>query len=115
MIFSVKGSIQKIIDGTKTQTRRPTDRYEVGKDYAIQPGRGKKAIPEGRIKILKKWREAPGMKSTGFFWITAWDADAEGGYKPPDYERLYRKMYPDWFERFAYEFQFIPNEKGGKA
>ena len=38
-----------IINSRKTQTRRPVkrdlpSRYEVGKDYALQPGRGQKAI-----------------------------------------------------------------------
>jgi hypothetical protein len=105
MIFSVDGSIEKIKLGTKTQTRRPTDRYQVGKTYAIQPGRTKPGIPEGRIKIVKKWKEefSPSILS----WIPAWDADAEGGYKSQDFELLYQKMYPNWTERYAYEFEYV--------
>jgi len=57
VIFSKSDHIQQIILGTKTQTRRPSDRYQVGKTYAIQPGRGKPAIPEGRIFITDKWME----------------------------------------------------------
>jgi hypothetical protein len=52
MIFSKSDHIEQIKAGTKTQTRRPTDRYKVGKLYAIQPGRGKPGIPEGKILIV---------------------------------------------------------------
>jgi len=109
MIFSVSGSIQKIIDGDKTQTRRPTDRYEVGKTYAIQPGRGKFGIPEGRIEITHSWKEINGewfpiTKHT----ISLFDADDEGGYTPEAYETLYEKMYPGWKIRWAYRFNFVP-------
>lgn len=42
----------KVLDGSKTVTRRPLNGpclYQVGKDYAVQPGRGKHAV--GRILI----------------------------------------------------------------
>jgi hypothetical protein len=53
MIF--KNTWQKVLDGTKTQTRRPVRecnhiRYELGKSYAVQPGRGMKSL--GRIEIM---------------------------------------------------------------
>ncbi len=113
MIFSIGNQIQQIIEGTKTQTRRPTDRYEVGKLYAIQPGRGKKAIPKGRILILNKWEE----RQDAWYPITPnaismFDSVDEGGYTPEDYEALYEKMYPGWKIRSAYRFKFIPNEEG---
>lgn len=108
MIFSIGNHIQQIIEGTKTQTRRPTDRYEVGKTYAIQPGRGKKGIPEGRVLILKKWGEL----SLSMSRISEEDARAEGGYTPDQYEALYDKMYPVWRVRYAYKLKFIPNEEG---
>jgi hypothetical protein len=48
-----------ILSGEKTVTRRPvTDdhcRYEVGKTYAVQPGRGKHAI--GRLRVTNVRRE----------------------------------------------------------
>ncbi len=80
MIF--KGTIEQVLNRTKTQTRRPVKsgdflqgpiklskysysgeyvirnnrtRFEVRKTYAVQPGRGKKSI--GRIKIKKISRE----------------------------------------------------------
>lgn len=60
MIFKPE-MVEKILGGEKTVTRRPVKfdavtsawlpcRYEVGKDYAVQPGRGKKAV--GRIRVL---------------------------------------------------------------
>lgn len=116
MIFSVDGSIQKIIDGTKTQTRRPTDRYQVGKDYAIQPGRGKKAIPEGRIRILRKGFEAQGIGGNPPwpfpYDTTPQEASAEGGYTPQEFEALYEELYPSWRTRWAYTLEFIPSDGG---
>jgi hypothetical protein len=110
MIFSIGNHIQQIKDGTKTQTRRPTDRYEVGKTYAIQPGRGKKGIPEGRILILEKWEE---WSKIPVDYLDQYDAQAEGGYTPKDYETLYERMYPSWKIRWAYGFEFVPNGKEG--
>lgn len=53
MIFS-PDLAAKVLDGSKTQTRRRDKggpcRYKAGKTYAVQPGRGKKAI--GRIRVL---------------------------------------------------------------
>ena len=54
MIFKPE-MIEKILAGDKTVTRRPIVgnadcRYKDGRDYALQPGRGKKAV--GRIRIL---------------------------------------------------------------
>ena len=64
--------VEKILVGEKTQTRRPRHgdnptgerggwidepcRYKVGKTYAVQPGRGKKAV--GRIRVLRVTPEA---------------------------------------------------------
>ena len=57
MIF-MKGHIEKIKKGTKTQTRRvKRGTYQVGKDYAVQSGRGKKGIPNLRIVIDAIHRE----------------------------------------------------------
>ena len=104
MIFNVEGHIEKIIRGEKTQTRRDSGKYEVGKTYAIQPGRGKFADPLGRILITHKWIE-PHWKT-----IHVNDALAEGNYTPEEYEQLYEKLHPDWAGRWAYEFEFWPTE-----
>ena len=53
MIF--QHTIDQVLAGTKTQTRRVVDagkpcKYDVGKTYSVQPGRGKKGV--GRIHIV---------------------------------------------------------------
>lgn len=116
MIFSIGNHISQIIDGSKTQTRRPTDRYEVGKTYAIQPGRGKFGIPEGRVLILSKVYETKGIGGNPLWGlpydITPEEANAEGGYTPEEYEVGYEKIYPNWRERWAYRFKFISTKEG---
>lgn len=103
MIFT-KNHIEDILRGTKTQTRRNSGRYKIGKTYAIQPCRTCKGIPDGRILIKEKWledkMEYPVMISWG-------DAQAEGGYAPQNYESLYEGMHPSWVARWAYEFEFV--------
>ena len=106
MIFSIADHIDLIKRGLKTQTRRPTDRYTTFKSYAIQPGRGKKGIPEGRILILRKWRESFSGKHG---LISERDATAEGGYSPELFKNLYETMYPNWETRLVYKFQYIPS------
>jgi len=109
MIFAIEGHIQKIIEGKKTQTRRPSDKYKIGKFYAIQPGRGKLGIPDGKILIVaKRWE----MKTTNpkWYFILSHEAIAEGGYTRNEYEELYEKMYPSWSERYAYLFRYFPTK-----
>ncbi len=58
MIFA-PAMVHKVVNGVKTQTRRLVEpdkpcRYEVGKDYAVQPGRGKEAVARIRIKSVRK-------------------------------------------------------------
>ena len=102
MIFSIGNHVELIKQGHKTQTRRASDRYQIGKTYAVQPARTEKGIPEGRIMILKKKREA------GYLPITREDALAEGGYTPAQFETLYDEIHPDWLQRWAYTFMFLP-------
>ena len=104
MIFS-KDHIQQIIAGTKTETRRKSPAYRVGRTYAIQPGR-KKRIPDGRILITRK-REEKYLDGG----ISVVDALAEGGYTPGQYETLFKNMYPDWIIRYAYTFEFNPSRQ----
>jgi hypothetical protein len=106
MIFSVDGSIEKIKAGTKKQTRRPTHRYQTRKSYAIQPGRTKPGITDGRIRIWEVDVEFQGEK------ISKLDARQEGGYTPEKFEELYEKIYPGWKVRYVYRFRFIPSEGG---
>jgi len=122
MIFSKSDHIQQIINGTKTVTRRPSDRYKVGGLYKIQPGRGKKGIPDGRIYIGQKYREwKPDLSDLpeDSHFIRRWrqydagypirdyQAKMEGGYTPDEYEELYEKMYPGWTERWVLYFCFF--------
>lgn len=109
MIFSIKNHISLIIQGKKTQTRRPFGRYQVGKTYSLQFGRGKKGIPIGRILILEKWDESPHDISQ----IPEEDYWAEGAYSCTEYEELYESMYPNWKLRTAYEFKYVPQSSSG--
>lgn len=107
MIFSVGDHIEAIIFGDKTQTRRKSGTYMVGKTYSIQPGRTKRGIPEGRILITNKieeWRLDEGI-------ISKSDAQAEGGYTPKQFEELYIRMDKLWTLRYAYTFKFVPTEE----
>jgi len=104
MIFS-KTHIEQIITGTKTQTRRSSNRYHVGRTYAIQPCRTCKGIAEGRILITAKKAEYKHY----LIRLSLEDAKAEGGYTPEEYEELYRQMHRGWMERWAYTFKFLPS------
>jgi hypothetical protein len=105
MIFSVEGHVEMIKSGQKTQTRRQTYFYKVGKTYAIQPGRTKPGIAEGRIRIVSKRRErSPGHISSE----DAWD---EGMYMTLEFERLYSQLYRDWEIRWAYTFEYVPRAR----
>lgn len=106
MIFSVKGHVDQIIAGTKTQTRRKSPAYIVGKTYAIQPNRKAAGIKEGRILILEKWEERR-IRKNQLFFISHNNAIAEGGYTPEEFENLFQLMYPDWITRFVYKFKFL--------
>lgn len=63
MIFKLE-MVEKILAGEKTVTRRPVEyvtwrrdarcRYEVGKDYAVQPGGGKKAVARIRVTDVRR-------------------------------------------------------------
>jgi len=103
LIFSIGDHIKQIIEGTKTQTRRMSKSYLVGRTYSIQPGRGKSKIHDGQILILKKI-----IETNPYDKISESDALAEGGYTTEQFESLFNRMYPDWDERCAYTFKFVP-------
>ncbi len=111
MIFAVGDHIEQIISRAKSQTRRVSKsgfpvRYELGKSYAIQHGRGKPAIPDGRIVITNIRIELRAHDV-----ISVEDAKAEGGYTPEEYERLFCKMHLNWIWRYAYTFKFVSNKR----
>lgn len=108
MIFAIGKHVEMVIKGEKTQTRRASDRYQVGKLYSIQPSRTSKGISEGKIRIVDKECEV---------WpcpINHYDAKAEGEYLPDEFEQLYSKIHPDWDCRYAYVFRFVPTKEEEK-
>ena len=93
----------KVADGTKTQTRRHKLRYETGKDYAVQPGRGKHAICRVRITDVRQERlldiSDGDVKAEGFDGREAFlDRWEQINHAPPGkYEQVY-----------VYEFELVP-------
>ena len=77
-----------ILQGKKTQTRRPmkqaTCRYQAGKSYALQPGRGKLAA--GRITITEVRQEFLGDLSLK-------DAKREGFVTTDEFFDYWRGLY----------------------
>lgn len=105
MIFAVPGHIEQIKQRTKTETRRgfsALGRYRIGRTYSIQPKRTAKGIPDGRILVKDIWPE------NCFVPITEASAKAEGGYGVEEYEKLYKRLNPQWQHRAAIRFEFIP-------
>lgn len=95
---------RKIARGEKTQTRRPVKpgekhcRYREGRDYAVQPGRGKPSSL--RILILAVEGQALGD-------LTYRDARAEGFKTRDEFQAYWRALYgsydpgqPVWAIRF---------------
>lgn len=106
MIFQ-EDHIKQILEGKKTQTRRVSlGGYKPGKDYAIQPGRGKFGILGYRIFIEEIQHEWPDHGIP----ISPEDAEAEGDYHPFDYELHFRKLNPRWNSeegRWAIKFRLV--------
>jgi len=122
-----------VLDGSKTRTTRLSDRYKVGKDYAIQPKRTKKGIEGYRVVIDEKWYELPLkwkemfekggtfygdanrfykqsiLHHTKYYPISEEDAKVEGGYTPEEFEEVFKKLFPKWGgrERWAYVFHIM--------
>lgn len=83
MIFS-GGLHEQVLDGSKTVTRRPVRAdqpcpYRVGRDYAVQPGRGKHSL--GRIRVTHVCEQELGA-------ITDLDVVLEGF---PDFKAFWEK------------------------
>ena len=131
MIFNIPGHIDMIRNGLcflpadnlnspaelriiKTQTRRLNRGiYQIGKDYAVQRKRGVKAEPGMRILMDRIWQEDclanDELGKGGFFLsisLSEEDAQAEGGYTPEEFERLFRELNPNWNGIIRYGFEF---------
>ena len=102
MIFSIEDHIEMIKTGDKTETRRRSGLYHVGRLYSIVPRRGEPGILEGRIRILQKKVET--INDPPISVESAW---AEGKYMRWEIERLYSEIYPNWYSRFAYTFEYV--------
>ncbi len=83
MIFGLE-MYRAVLAGKKTQTRRFKCRYEPGKSYALQPGRGKEA--KHRITITEVRQERLGD-------ITLRDARKEGFRTTQDFRDYWTKLY----------------------
>jgi len=120
MIFK---QCQQVLDGTKTQTRRlvkegeqladaawgydsPTVlkwyriKWAVGRTYAVQPGRGKKAV--GRIRIT-------GIRREWLIDILPGDTLAEG-IMP-----ICNEYGPRWYQASGIEGEFITSREAFRA
>lgn len=87
MIFSPE-MVEKVMDGSKVVTRRrlPT-RYQAGKMYAVQPGRGKRHV--GHIEVL-------GVNTESLWSITEEDARLEGFANRSDFKRYWKLLHGTW-------------------
>ena len=100
MIFS--GDLcAKVLSGEKTQTRRlKRGYYKVGGVYAVQPGRGKKAV--GHIRMKKMWPNKLGDMSSA-------DVRAEGFDSWQKFMDTFCTLHHlgpcDWPMVWAFEFE----------
>lgn len=89
MIFSETWQI--VLDGRKTQTRRVASgdkpRWRVGASYAIQPGRGQKAV--GRFVVLNVRREKLGAIRDG-------DVRAEGFADREEFIETWKRLHGEF-------------------
>jgi hypothetical protein len=124
MIF--QHMLDKVLGGTKRQTRRLVKegetchyvgghinkvltaqgriKYQVGRTYAVQPGRCKPAVT--RIKILKIRRE----RASAITWP---DANEEGCHHPVDFLGLWERIHGheklNWLV-WVYDFELVKTE-----
>jgi hypothetical protein len=85
----------KVLDGTKTMTRRRVDHrdgrplqwYHAGNVYAVQPGRGKPHV--GHIRVLM-------VNVVPLRMVTPLDARCEGFLTISDFMDYWMKLYGSW-------------------
>ena len=86
MIFGPE-LIGKVLDGSKTVTRRRSSRYQVGKVYSVQPGRGRKHV--GHIRVLVASEECLGG-------VSYRSAQAEGFESPAAFSEYWAALHGSW-------------------
>lgn len=96
---------EAIRDGRKTVTRRRSDRYQVGKTYAVQPGRGEFGIC--RIRVLSVIHQ-PAFCG----YVTDGEAHREGAKHAADFMALWREIHGevaanDGLDVFRIEFELV--------
>lgn len=106
MLFK-KRHILKILNGSKTQTRRriTSYSYKVGKKHGIRSHWYEK--PVAHIVITGKRIERLGD-------ITPEDAQKEGGYTVEEYRKEWEKINGKWqpdLEVYVYDFQLVKPRK----
>ncbi len=133
MIF--KGTLDKVLDGTKTQTRRLVKdgdflqgpiklskysysgkyvirnnrtRFEAKKTYAVQPGRGKKSV--GRIKIKSIHKEKLmhiSITDCIAEGIETTQAEAEGAHVP-EHRQRFAELWDSLYTDPSLKFNAVP-------
>lgn len=127
MIFSPELA-EKVVAGEKTVTRRVVKlvpnlqadgwdggrdgmvpmpcRYQEGRTYAVQPGRGKKAI--GRIRILSVRGPEPVKFAFGGHWaMEGFELEREGFKDRYEFARYWESLYgPEDGETLVWRIEF---------
>jgi hypothetical protein len=95
--------LKKILEGTKTQTRRPgKQRYREGRRYGVRSSRFKKS--EAHIVITRSRREKLGD-------ISREDAKKEGFSNVEEFQTTWRRIYRRWNPTqivTVYDFELAP-------
>jgi hypothetical protein len=108
MFFS-KSNLEKVLRGKKTQTRRLSDRYQVGRIYGIRTWIYEKAL--ARIKITAKRQERLGD-------ISPEDLRREGYETLEEFKEAWTKFYAKklgWHPElivWVYDFVLVEAPKG---
>ena len=117
MIFGTE-MVEKILEGSKTETRRWHDpskpcRYSPGGgpggSYAVQPGRGKHAV--ARIRVVEVGLEPLGM-------IDEEAARREGFAGVEEFRGYWRGLHGWWNPSvfvWVIRFELVPRKKGGAS
>ena len=105
MLFK-KPLLEKVMDGTKTQTRRGTTRtYKVGRTYGVTCRRYQKS--QAHIQILQAKEQRLGD-------ITLADVKAEGFQTLEEFKQAWIKIDGSWNPEqtvTAYQFKLIKKEQ----
>jgi len=93
---------QLVLSGKKTQTRRRAIgktpcRYRAGRTYAVQDGRGRRAL--GRIRVLS-------VALTPVAHMTPADATAEGFASPASFWEWWTNRYGDIRDQWCWRIEF---------